>query len=41
MNRTVIWTALIVWALISFVPALSLTNLLGMARGGKAGPAGA
>lgn len=41
MDRRVLWTALIVWALISFVPALSLTNLLGMARGGKGNPAGA
>jgi uncharacterized membrane protein len=34
-------TALVVWLLISFVPALSATNLLGMARGGRRGGAGA
>jgi hypothetical protein len=39
VNRTVFWTAIVVWVLISFVPALSLTNLMGMARG-KGGAAG-
>lgn len=33
LNRQCLVTALVVWALISFVPALSLTNLLGMAKG--------
>jgi len=33
LTRQCLWTALIVWALVSFVPALSLTNLLGMAKG--------
>ena len=37
MNRTVVWTALIVWLLISFVPALSAANLLRLGKGGKAG----
>ena len=36
MNRTVVWTAIIVWLLISFVPALSATSLLRMGKGGKA-----
>jgi uncharacterized membrane protein len=37
VNRTVVVTALVVWLLISFVPALSATNLLGMARGRRGG----
>ena len=33
MNRTVIFTALAVWVLISFVPALSITSLMGKGKG--------
>ena len=37
MNKTVIWTALIVWLLISFVPALSATSLLRLGKGKASG----
>jgi hypothetical protein len=40
MDRKCLVTALIVYLLISFVPALSLMSLLGRAGGGKKGPAG-
>ena len=33
MNRTVVVTALLVWLLISFVPALSAANLLKLGKG--------
>jgi len=32
LNRQVFWTALIVYVLISFVPALALPNLIGMGK---------
>lgn len=37
MDKRVVVTALLVWLLISFVPALSAANLLGMAKGGGGG----
>ena len=40
MDRRVFWTAILVWLLISFVPALSAANLLSMFRGGKRGGIG-
>jgi uncharacterized membrane protein len=35
INKTVIVTAVLVWLLLSFVPALSLANLAGMGKKGK------
>jgi putative solute:sodium symporter small subunit len=35
MNRAVIVTALLVWLLVSFVPAISAANLMGKARKGS------
>jgi uncharacterized membrane protein len=32
MNKTVVVTALVVWLLISFVPALSATSLIGLGK---------
>lgn len=37
MNKTVVVTALIVWLLISFVPALSAANLMRLGKSGKSG----
>lgn len=39
MDKKVVMTALVVYLLISFVPALSLMSLLGRAGGGKKGQA--
>jgi uncharacterized membrane protein len=33
MNRTVVVTALVVWLLISFVPALSAANIMRLGKG--------
>jgi hypothetical protein len=33
MNRTVAWTAIIVWLLVSFVPMLSAANLMKLGKG--------
>jgi hypothetical protein len=35
MNKQMVMTALVVYLIISFVPALSLMSLLGRAGGGK------
>ena len=35
MNRACLWTALLVYLAISFVPQLALPNLIGMGKGGK------
>jgi hypothetical protein len=35
INRTVVVTAIVVWLLLSFVPALSLSNLAGMGKSKK------
>ena len=40
MDRKCVVTALVVYLLISFVPSLSLTALLGKAGGGKKGSGG-
>jgi hypothetical protein len=37
INRTVVITAIVVWLLLSFVPALSLSSLAGMGKARKAG----
>lgn len=37
MNKTVVVTAILVWLLISFVPALSAANLMRMGKGGGPG----
>lgn len=37
MNKTVVVTALLVWLLISFVPALSAANLMHLGGKGKSG----
>lgn len=34
MNKGIVVTALLVWLLISFVPALSAANLMRMGKGG-------
>lgn len=36
MNRQVVVTAIVVWLLISFVPALSAANLVRLGKGKKA-----
>lgn len=33
MNKTVIFAALAVWVLISFVPSLAIPNLMGKGKG--------
>lgn len=40
MGRHCFWVALIVYLIVSFVPALALTNLLGGVMGGRKRAAG-